>query len=254
VTALPTDASAADRTSAHGATLCSRQLRCGYGSLTVVRAIDLEVASGEVLALLGPNGAGKSTLLLTIAGILPRLEGSVTVAGRAIPSGRAAAAARAGLVLVPDDRALFPDLTVEENIEVARRRASTAARDMLQLFPALEPRWKLRAGSLSGGEQQMLAMARALVQSPKVLLIDELSMGLAPVIVETLLMAVRRVADEAGAAVVVVEQHVNLALQIADRAAVLVHGEVALSGPADELARHPHELEAAYLGAGPRET
>ena len=231
-----------------GALLSCRDLSCGYGELTVVRPLDLDVARGEVLAVLGPNGAGKTTLLLTIAALIPRLAGSVNIGGHPTKSGRAASVARSGLVLVPDDRSLFPTLTAADNIEVARRRDGPPARDMLEFFPALEPRWGVPAGALSGGEQQMLAMARALVQEPSVLLIDELSMGLAPVIVESLLEIVRRVADDTDAAVVVVEQHVKLALGMADRAMVLVHGEVVLSGDANDLARRPADLEAAYLG------
>jgi branched-chain amino acid transport system ATP-binding protein len=134
-------------------------------------------------------------------------------------------------VLVPDDRSLFPALTTAENLEAARRRrGAPPARTMLDLFPALADRWKVPAGSLSGGEQQMLAVARALVQQPRVLLIDEMSLGLAPTIVESLLPVVRRIADERGATVVLVEQHVRLALEVADRAVVLVHGELRLQG------------------------
>ena len=130
------------------------------------------------------------------------------------------------------------------------RAGSDPTDEMLELFPALRPRWKLHAGALSGGEQQMLAMARALVQRPKVLLVDEMSMGLAPMIVEHLLPVVRRIADDTGAVVVLVEQHVGLALEVADEALVLVHGEVALRGRARDLQRTPDVLEDAYLGGG----
>jgi branched-chain amino acid transport system ATP-binding protein len=226
-------------------------LCCGYGSVTVVRDVDLDVAPGEVLALLGPNGTGKTTLMLTLAGLLPRIAGEVAVNGQALRSGRARAASKAGLVLVADDRSLFTQLTVAENLEAARRRHSPPAKAMIDLFPALEERWGVTAGNLSGGEQQMLAVARALVQSPRVLLIDEMSMGLAPVVVESLLPIVRRVADDTGAVVVLVEQHVRLALEVADHAAVMVHGDIALRGTATELADHLDQVEAAYLGANP---
>jgi branched-chain amino acid transport system ATP-binding protein len=216
----------------------------------VVRDVDLEVGAGEVVALLGPNGAGKTTMLLTLAGLLPRQGGEVHVDGTPLRSGRPRDAARAGLVLVPDDRSLFPALTTRENLEAARRRSGPPARDMLDVFPALADRWDVPAGSLSGGEQQMLAVARALVQEPRVLLVDEMSLGLAPTIVESLLPVVRRIAEEHKAGVVLVEQHVRLALEVADRAVVLVHGEVRLQGDAADLARDVDQLEAAYLGRG----
>ena len=231
-----------------GPVLEVRGLVAGYGTVTVVRGLDLAVEAGTVLAVLGPNGAGKTTLMTTMAGLLPALAGEVLVDGRPLPPGRPAAANRAGLVLVADDRALFTTLLVRENIEIARRSGGSTLDDAMDLFPALRPRLDITAGALSGGEQQMLAMARGLVQRPHVLLIDEMSMGLAPVIVEGLLPVVRRIADETGAVVVLVEQHVRLALEVADRALVLVHGEIALSGDAAALAADPAALEAAYLG------
>jgi branched-chain amino acid transport system ATP-binding protein len=230
------------------AVLECRGLVAGHGRVPIVRGFDVSVESGSVLAVLGPNGAGKTTVLETLAGLLPRLDGLVRIDGAAIASGRPTAAARAGLVLVPDDRALFTSLTVEQNLEVARKKSGPAPHDMLELFPALEKRWTLAAGDLSGGEQQMLAMARGLVQQPRVLLVDEMSMGLAPVVVEQLLPVVRRIADTTGAVVVLVEQHVQLALEVADHAIVLVHGEIALRGTAAELLAEKEGLEAAYLG------
>ena len=166
--------------------------------------------SGEVLTLLGPNGAGKTTLLLTLAGLLPAQDGTVAVDGTELKNGRPSLANSAGVILVPDDRCLFTTLAVEENLKVAARKGGPQPRDMLEIFPALEKRWELKAGALSGGEQQMLAMARALIQEPKVLLVDEMSMGLAPLVVESLFEAVRRIAAEHGCAVVLVEQHVSL--------------------------------------------
>lgn len=220
----------------------------GRGATTVFRDLDLAVQEGRVLALLGPNGAGKSTLLLTFAGLVPAQAGAVTVDGVRVPSGNPAAANRAGIVLVPDNRSLFTTLTVEENLEVARSRKGPAPRELLDVFPALDKRWHLTAGALSGGEQQMLAMARALIQQPKVLLVDEMSMGLAPLVVETLFDTVRGIAEDHRTAVVLVEQHVSLALDVADEAAVLNRGAIALHGPADELRRDTSRIERAYFG------
>jgi branched-chain amino acid transport system ATP-binding protein len=232
------------------AVLECRGLTAGYSSGAVVRDVSFELRAGTVLAVLGPNGAGKTTVLLAVAGLLPRLGGDVIVDGTALSSFRPSEANKSGVVLVPDDRALFTSLTVEENLRAATRRRAVGNDDVVDLFPALRERWKVAAGSLSGGEQQMLAVARALVQGPRVLLIDEMSMGLAPVIVEQLLPVVRRVADETGAVVILVEQHVHLALEIADEAMVLTHGEMVLAGNADELAADFQKLEVAYLGAG----
>jgi branched-chain amino acid transport system ATP-binding protein len=225
-----------------------RGLGAGYPSLEVLHDLDLSVEAGRVLAVLGPNGAGKTTLLLTLAGLLPRLAGEVLIDGEVIPSFRPNAASKAGLVLVPDDRSLFCTLTVEENLKAAHTPRADHS-DVVDLFPALRERWKVLAGSLSGGEQQMLALARALVQRPRVLLIDEMSMGLAPVIVEQMMPIARSIAADTGAVVVLVEQHVQLALEVADDAIVLTHGRVTLAGSASELAADSTRLEAAYMGA-----
>jgi branched-chain amino acid transport system ATP-binding protein len=225
-----------------------RGLTGGRGATLVFRELELDVEAGSVLALLGPNGAGKSTLLLTLAGLLPARAGIVAVDGARLRNGNPVAASRAGVVLVPDDRSLFTTLTVEENLEVARRRNGTAPRELLEVFPALEKRWQLTAGALSGGEQQMLAMARALIQQPKVLLIDEMSLGLAPLVVEALFDTVRRIASDHGAAIVLVEQHVSLALNVADEAAVLNRGTIVLRGAADGLRHDTERIERAYFG------
>jgi branched-chain amino acid transport system ATP-binding protein len=223
-------------------------LQAGYGEITIIPTIELGADAGTVVAILGPNGAGKTTLLTTLAGLLPAQAGTVTLDGHVIPNGRPAAASRAGIVLVPDDRALFTTLTVEENLKAAQGKRKTTVDSAFELFPALIARRKVAAGNLSGGEQQMLAVARALMQEPRVLLIDEMSMGLAPVIVEQLLPMVRRIADDTNAVVILVEQHVGLALEVADRALVLVHGQVSLDGSAAELRADAALLEAAYFG------
>jgi branched-chain amino acid transport system ATP-binding protein len=232
----------------------SARLECtglagGWGSLTAFSGVDHAVATGAVHGVLGANGAGKTTLLLTLAGLLPPHAGTVAVDGVFLRTGRATAANNAGIVLVPDNRDLFTTLTVEENLRVASGRKGLEPRTMLDLFPALEPRWKLRAGALSGGEQQMLAMARALVQRPKVLLVDELSMGLAPVIVERLFGAIRQIATDSGCAVVFVEQYVGVALDVADSVSVLSRGRLALTSTPADLAAEPEILERAYLGS-----
>jgi branched-chain amino acid transport system ATP-binding protein len=226
----------------------ARNLVVGYGKLAVVRGFDLTAATSSVTAILGPNGAGKTTLLKTIAGLLPRLSGQVTINGAPQRNGHPAGANKVGIVLVPDSRALFTALTVDEHLALARRRGGPPPGDMMDLFPALTARRKLPAGALSGGEQQMLAIARALIQQPRILLIDEMSTGLAPVIVEHLLPIVRRIADDTGMAVILVEQHIRLALEIADQALVLVHGNVTLRGLATDLAANSQALETAYLG------
>ena len=225
-------------------------LDAGYvAGRPVLRNVDISLEAGTVLALLGPNGAGKTTLLLTIAGLQPPLAGHIGLGGAPVRSGSPRAAVKAGLVLVPDDRSLFKGLTVAENLKLASRRGATTMEMIFDYFPDLKRRMKLTAGNLSGGEQQMLAIGRALMQNPKVLLVDELSMGLAPVVVESLLPVIRRVVDETGAACVMVEQHVMLALEIADTAMVLAHGDVALQGEAKALTADESLIERAYLGS-----
>ena len=224
------------------------RLTVGYNGLAVARDVSVEVSAGEVLAVLGPNGAGKTTLMLTLAGLLPPIEGRVSIGGRPVATGSARRMNRAGVVLVPDSRALFTQLTTTENLTIARRSGGPSVDDVFDLFPALASRAGTMAGMLSGGEQQMLAVGRALVQAPRVLLIDELSMGLAPTIVEQLVPMVRRVADESAAAAILVEQHVHVALEVADRAMVMVHGDVVRSGTAAEVRDGALALEAAYLG------
>jgi branched-chain amino acid transport system ATP-binding protein len=214
----------------------------------VLRDVNITLQAGQVLALLGPNGAGKTTLMLTIAGLRAPLAGGIGLGGVPVRPGSPRAAVKAGLVLVPDDRSLFKGLTVKENLRLASRRGTTTIETIFEYFPELKRRVKVAAGDLSGGEQQMLAIGRALMQDPKVLLVDELSMGLAPVIIETLLPVIRKVADDTGAACLLVEQHVMLALEIADTAVVLAHGDVVLQGDAKAFAADETLIERAYLG------
>jgi branched-chain amino acid transport system ATP-binding protein len=223
-----------------------RGLDVGYGKLTVARDITFTLHPGKVLTVLGPNGAGKTTLLMTLAGFLPSRAGTITLKGVPVKGSSPRRMNQAGMILIPDFRALFTELTPIQNLKLAAPRGADLD-PVLELFPALGRREKLRTGDLSGGEQQMLAIARALVQSPKLLLIDEMSMGLAPVAVESLMPVIRQVADQQGASVIMVEQHVQLALEVADEAMVLVHGSIVLSGPAEEYRNDTSAVERAYM-------
>jgi branched-chain amino acid transport system ATP-binding protein len=232
----------------HG--LAVRDLFAGYRGVPVVRELNLEVRPGEVVALLGPNGAGKTTTLETIAGLNRPISGTVELSGQNVGGEPAHVLARRSLALVPEGRALFPGLTVREHLRLAGGRGQRASREeeLLEMLPELRKCLGRKAGLLSGGEQQMLAVGRALVMRPRLLLVDEMSLGLAPVIVERLLPILRRAADELGSSVLFVEQHVALALEISDRAYVMTHGRIRLEGPAAELRERRELLAASYLG------
>ena len=219
----------------------ARGVFAGYGDLAAVRNLDLDIRPGEVVAVLGANGAGKSTTLLTLAGELPPLHGELHWRGEATthPLHRRA---RAGTALVPEERSVIRSLSVADNL----RLAGVAVADALSLFPELEPLLGRPAGLVSGGEQQMLTLARALARRPSLILADELSLGLAPLIVRRLLVTLRQAADE-GVAVVVVEQHARQVLHVADRVVVLRRGEVVVTGTADEVRASFDEVRRAYL-------
>lgn len=223
-------------------------LFAGYSGKIVVRDLRMQVYPGEVVALVGPNGAGKTTTLATISGLVPLIRGGITVLGQSVDSRRPWRAAARGVAHVPYDRAVFFGLTVGENLGLARRRGGADLSLVFKHFPELRRLLDRRAGLLSGGEQQMLALGRALAADPKLLLIDEMSLGLAPVVVERLLPVVRTIASDTGVGVVLVEQHVNKALEVSDRAYVMSQGRIVLEGNAKELLHRRDLLESSYLG------
>ncbi len=226
-------------------------LTVAYGAVVAIRGISLEVAPGEIVATLGPNGAGKTTLLRTIAGALKPQQGSVVFDGEGLTGLVPEAVVRRGVALVPEGRHVFPNLTVQENLTIGgiTRSDQEVLRDdterWLARFPILGERATQLAGTLSGGEQQQLAIARALMSRPRMLLLDEPSLGLAPIFVDRIFELISELRSE-GVTVLLVEQNVHRALDVADRAYVLSVGSVVASGPTDQLVEG--ELERSYLG------
>jgi branched-chain amino acid transport system ATP-binding protein len=223
-------------------------LVAGYDGAPVVRNLDLTVREAEVVALLGANGAGKSTTLRAISGIVKPLQGRLFYKGEDLTAMSPSARARAGIAHVPEGRGIFYGLTVAEHFRLTHRGERLDPEIAYTYFPALRELQARPAGLLSGGEQQMLAVGRALAREPTLLLLDELSLGLAPVIVERLLPVVRQHAVENGCAVLLVEQHVHLALEFAHRGYILSHGEIVLQNDADKLKNDRGLLVASYLG------
>jgi branched-chain amino acid transport system ATP-binding protein len=228
-------------------------LTVAYGAVVAIRDVSLPVASGEIVAVLGPNGAGKTTLLRTIAGALKPQRGAVTFDGAGLTGLTPEAVLRRGVALVPEGRHVFPNLTVAENLAVGgiarsdRDEIQADAERWLARFPILGERSDQLAGTLSGGEQQQLVIARALMSRPRMLLLDEPSLGLAPIFVDRIFELVQELRAE-GVTVLLVEQNVHRALDVADRASVLSVGSVVASGATDELVEG--ELERSYLGIG----
>jgi len=226
-------------------------LRSGYGRVEVLRGVDLQVRAGETVALLGSNGAGKSTLNNTVSALVPAWSGRVVFDGADLTRARSREVVRAGLIQVPEGRRVFPNLSVLENLELGsyargRERRSANLAKVFEVFPKLRDRERQLAGTLSGGEQQMLAIGRGLMAEPKLLILDEPSLGLSPLLVEEMFALIGRL-HEQGLAVLLVEQNVGQSLAIADRAYVLENGAVRFSGTPAELLRSP-ELKRAYLG------
>jgi branched-chain amino acid transport system ATP-binding protein len=229
-----------------------RNLHAGYGEVVVLRDVTFAVTDGAITALIGSNGSGKTTMMRAVAGLLPARSGRIDFAGRDLTHARPSERVEAGLALVPEGRLVFPEFTVEDTLRVGayctRARAGMAERkaQMYALFPRLYERRRSPAGALSGGEQQMLAIARGLMSAPSLLLLDEPSLGLAPVVVAQLFEAIVAIA-KSGVAVCLVEQDVNLSLEIADYAYVLENGAIVLRGPARELIQSD-QVRTSYLG------
>jgi branched-chain amino acid transport system ATP-binding protein len=223
--------------------LAARSLAAGYGHIKVLHDVSIELHAGELVTLLGANGAGKTTTLLALAGELSSSGGEILWSGEPM-RGPLHARAKLGLSLVPEERSVFADLSVQDNLRLGRGAPAVA----LEMFPELKPLLKRRAGLLSGGEQQMLTLARALAAEPKALLVDELSLGLAPLVVERLLKHLRELADQ-GLAILVVEQQVRNALSFADRAVVMRRGRIVLEGAAADLGERMDEVQAQYFRA-----
>jgi branched-chain amino acid transport system ATP-binding protein len=217
----------------------------------VLHGVSLDIPAGAVTTLLGPNGAGKSTMVLAVGGVLRPTGGNVTLNGTSLTRLRPEQIRRAGVAIVPEGRRLLPDLTVEDNMRVAtyalgREEARNGLTRSLELFPHLETRWKAVARTLSGGEQQMVVLAQALVSRPRFVLVDELSLGLAPVVVQRLIPALEEAAAD-GVGVLLIEQFVHVALAVAGSAYVIEGGRIGYHGTAAELKEHPERLHSAYL-------
>jgi branched-chain amino acid transport system ATP-binding protein len=226
-------------------------LCAGYGDTEVLRGIDLSVANGEIVAVLGSNGVGKSTLNRTISGIVRARAGAIRFDGAAIQHEKPAAIVARGLIHVPEGRRIFPNLTVAENLDLGSYRRAAARRPanrdrVFAIFPRLFERRTQRAGTLSGGEQQMLAIGRGLMAEPRLLILDEPSLGLSPILVEELFALIARIHGD-GVAVLLVEQNVVQSLEIAGRAYILAEGQCVISGPSADIGADP-KLKRAYLG------
>lgn len=225
------------------------ELTTGHGDVPAVHDVSLRVEAGEMVALLGANGAGKTTILHTVAGLLPAMSGQVSLDGTTISGLASHKISRLGLSLLPQDRGIFFQLTVAENLRLHQRGdANVGVDDIVGYFPALANLMSHKAGLLSGGEQQMLALGCRIIAGPRLLLIDEMSLGLAPIVFKRMLPVLSQISSEKQIGVLLVEQHVHLALKASDRAYVLNRGRITFDGAAHELAARPEFLESSYLG------
>ncbi len=233
--------------------LSVEKLHTGYGKIPVLWDVSMHVEEGSITALIGSNGAGKTTTLRAIVGIIPAWKGRIVFAGEDVTKLPSYRRVEKGIVLVPEGRGIFPQMTVYENLlmgaynQRARQRIQESLERVFNIFPRLRERLNQKAGTLSGGEQQMLAIARGLMALPRLLMIDEASLGLAPKLALEIMYLVKRIRDEEGLTILIVEQNVHYALNIADYAYVLETGRIRMEGPAKELAENP-EIIKAYLG------
>lgn len=228
-----------------------RSLKAGYGGTEVLRGLDLSVGAGEIVAVLGSNGVGKTTLNKVLSGVLRANEGDIRFDGKALAGASSSAIVEAGLIHVPEGRKIFPNMSVRENLELGsyrrgRERRSANLERVFETFPRLRERSGQAAGTLSGGEQQMLAIGRGMMAEPRLLILDEPSLGLSPLLVEEMFGLIRRLNDD-GLPILLVEQNVVQSLECASRAYILENGVFALSGPAEQVRNDP-ELKRAYLG------
>lgn len=228
-----------------------RDLDVPRGGRPVLKGVSLDIPAGEITTLLGPNGAGKSTLVLTIGGALPSTAGTISLGDQELRGAKPERVRGAGVAVVPEGRRLLPSLTVEDNLRIATYNlppdeAQDGVDEALRLFPELQKRIDTTARSLSGGEQQMVVLAQALASKPKIVVVDELSLGLAPVIVKRLMPVMEQVADQ-GAGVLLIEQFAHVALALANKAYVIEGGEIQYSGTARELRDDPDIVKAAYM-------
>lgn len=231
-----------------------KNLHAGYGPIEILKGVSIKIPEGKIISLIGSNGAGKTTFLMTLSGLLPSRQGSIQFEGKAIEKSSPSDIVRQGIVQVPEGRRIFPRLTVSENLDLGAytRKDGKAAiqRDkdeMLEMFPILKERLKGQAGNLSGGEQQMLAMARALMAKPKLLLLDEPSLGLAPKMIEFIFSLILKIRDK-GLTLLLVEQNAWKALELADYAYVIESGSIQMEGPGRDLLANP-QVKQAYLGS-----